>query len=276
LDESSLKKSWLDLYADDKEAGWTTFLDHHNQLIMNVINKLVLDRDEAMDIYTFALDKLKKDDCKKLASFHAKSRNYDFETWIAVVVRNCCYDWFRKEKGRKRLLKVIEDLPELDQWIFRYLYWHRYHYDSAFGLLENKHGFKITFEEMCTRIDQLNETLQRQTKWKLSQDWLAALPPLPLNDADNTTGSRSQDPSPEEELIHSNTSQVIEDILRSLPTQQQLIIQLRFYRNLTLEEIARVLRMKNIWRVHRKLTKGLKLLRKKFQEKGISSSDFDI
>ncbi len=269
------KKSWAELYLQNKEEAWKSFLEQNNRLIMSVIKNIVYDQDEAMEAYCFALDKLKADDCRKLTSYYAKSRNYNFETWIAVVVRNCCIDWIRKDKGRKRLLKAIEELPCVDQWIFRYIYWHRYSYDSLFKLLKNKHGFKISFDEMCSRIDQLNETLHSKAKWKLSQDLLAALPPLSLNDVDNIAGSLSEDHSPEEDLIHSNTSQIIEEILHSLPTREQLIIQLHFYRNLTLEEIARVLKMKNIWRVHRKLAKALKLLRKKFQEKGISPSDLD-
>lgn len=276
MDEIPSKESWTNSYSEDKEAGWKAFLDNYNQLIMHVIKKLVYDPDEAMEIYCFALDRIKADNCRKLFGYYAKSRKYNFETWIAVVVRNCCIDWFRKEKGRKRLLKIVQELPDLDQWIFRYIYWYHYSYELIFELLRNKHSFEISFDEMCTRIDQLNEILQQRTKWKLSQDWIASLTPLSLNDAENTTGSLSPDPSPEEGLIQSNRAQIIEEVLNSLPTQEQLVIRLHFYRNMTFEEIARVLKMKNIWRVHRKLTKALKLLRKKFHEKGITPSDLNI
>ncbi len=116
------KKSWMDLYLQNKDEGWKTFLEQHNRLIMTVINEHVQDHDEAMEIYTFLLDKLKVNNCKKLTSYYAKFLNYNFETWIAVVVRNCCIDWIRKEKGRKRLLKAIAEFPCVDQWIFRYIY----------------------------------------------------------------------------------------------------------------------------------------------------------
>ncbi len=100
--------------------------------------------------------------------------------------------------------------------------------------------------------------------------------PFSMDGPDNLDKPSSQDTSPEEYLINKNTSQMIEEVLHSLPTQKQLIIQLHLYRNLTLGEIARVLKMKNIWRVHRKLTKALKLLKKKFREKGITQSDLSI
>ncbi|MHA2345039.1 MAG: sigma factor-like helix-turn-helix DNA-binding protein, partial [Candidatus Hodarchaeales archaeon] len=74
----------------------------------------------------------------------------------------------------------------------------------------------------------------------------------------------------------SDTAKLLLEILHSLPDLEQLILQLHYYRNLTLEEITRLLKMKNIWRVHRKLTKALKMLSKKLKEKGFGPSDFDI
>ena len=40
-----------------------------------------------------------------------------------------------------------------------------------------------------------------------------------------------------------------------------------------IDQIARLLKMKNLWRVRRKLQKALKLIRKKLKEKGIELSD---
>jgi RNA polymerase sigma factor (sigma-70 family) len=280
---SDSKTVWYDHYQVNPEEAWASFLQQYNGLISGVIHKMIRDHDEAMDAYTFALEKLREENCQKLTGYFAKSRNYNFETWIAIVVKNCCLDWFRKQKGRKRLLKCIKELPAIDQWIFRYIYWQRYSYDMVFELLKNKHGLDISFEEMCSRIDQLNDTLQQKTKWKLYRDWSAILPPLPIDDVEKTgREQQANDPiaqpdlSPEEILQKSDTAKVLEEVLHSLPDLEQLIIQLHYYRNLTLEEITRILKMKNIWRVHRKLAKALKLLRKKLQKKGIGPADFDI
>ena len=132
------KKSWYDHFKDNPEKAWENFLQRYHDLISGVIRKMIRDVDEAMEAYTFTLEKLKEENCRKLCAYFAKSRHYNFETWIAIVVKNCCTDWFRKEKGRKRLLKCIGELPDIDQWIFRYLYWFRYSYDNIFELLKNK------------------------------------------------------------------------------------------------------------------------------------------
>lgn len=277
------KKSWHEHYRGNPEEAWKSFVQQYHSLILGIIRKMIREHDEAMDAYTFALESLKEKNCQKLTTYFLKPRNYNFETWIAIVAKNCCMDWFRKEKGRKRLLKCIEELPDIDQWLFRYIYWQGYSYDMVFELLKNKHGLEISFEEMCARIDQVNNTLQQKTKWKLYQDWFAILPPLSLEDIERTGGAQLTDNtiaqpnlSVEETFQLSDTARVLEEVLHTLPDQEQLIIQLHYYRNLTLEEITRVLKMKNIWQVHRRLVKALKLLRKKLQEIDINPADFDI
>ena len=165
--DSNPKNSWIDLYQKNPEKTWTTFVQKHTRLILAVIHKQVHDYDEAMEVYTYVLDKLKEKNCTKLNDYYEKSRNYNFEIWIAVVVRNCCIDWIRQQKGRKHLLKCIEELPPLDQCIFHYIYQCRYSYDSVFELLNNKHGIKISFEEMCSHIDQLDDKLQQKQNTNL-------------------------------------------------------------------------------------------------------------
>ncbi len=111
--------NWSHYFKENPETTWFKFLDSYNKLIMSVISKYVNDYDEKMEIYAFTLQHLNKDQYKNLTGFYNKTRNYPFETWIAVLIRNCCMDWFRQEKGRKRLLKCIKDLPEI-QIIFRH------------------------------------------------------------------------------------------------------------------------------------------------------------
>ena len=103
--KSESKKLWINLYKKNKEKGWETFLKQYNQLILSLIRKHVNDYDEAMEVYTFVLEHLKEQNCQKLTAYFQKKRKYNFDAWIVVVSRNCMFDWFRKEKGRKRLLK---------------------------------------------------------------------------------------------------------------------------------------------------------------------------
>ena len=271
--KSTSSKKWIDLYRQNPEHAWEIFLQLYNQLIMAVIRKLVQEHDDVMELYTHTVEKLREKDCKKLTSYFSKPRKYSFETWIAVVVRNCALDWFRKEEGRQRLLKCIKALPPLDQWIFRYICWQRHSYEVTYELLRTKHGFNLSFEEMCSHCDQINETLHQKTRYRIQEGWQAILAPFPLEAAEPSQQTLT---SPEEELILKDSERMLKEALHTLSHEQQLIVQLHFYRGLTLEEIARILNMKNLWRVHRKLKKALKSLKKKLTENGIGPSDLEI
>ena len=265
-----------------ENTEWESFIQRYNDLILAVIRKMIRDHDEVMDAYAFALEKLREKQCQRLSAYFLKPRQYNYEVWIAIVVKNCCMDWFRAQKGRRRLLKCIQELPMIDQCIFRYRYWQGYSYDMIFELLKNKHQLDISFEEMCSHIDQVDRRLQQSTRWQLYQDWHAILPPLSVDDLERTGGGKPSghplaDPaaSPQELLEQQHLERTLNEILHSLDPQQQLLIQLHIYRNLTLEETARVLKMKNLWRVSRKLQKALKLMRKQLAARGIDLSDFE-
>ncbi len=274
------KQSWIDVYRKDPAEAWQTFFELYENLIRRVIHKLVDDYDERMELYTYALEQLKENNSRKLLSYFGKKRGYNFETWIAVVVRNCCMDWFRKEQGRKRILKCIEELAPIDQEIFRLLYHQGYSRQESYELLRARHEQEISFEDFCNRADQIEQTLHQKTRWKLSREWIRFLPPLSL-DPDDTMSTRGvipgddskDDLSPEEQLIQSDSQRALLEAFKTLSSEQRLIVHLHFYRGLTLKEIVRILRMKNIWQVHRRLHKALKQLREEFRKKNIDLSD---
>ena len=272
-------KDWVEQYGQTPDQAWEAFLQHHNRLIMAVIRKLVHDDDDVMDLYAYTVEKLRDNDCKKLTAYFSKPRNYTFETWIAVVVRNGCLDWFRKGKGRKRLLKCIEALAPLEQWIFRYVYWHRYSYEMTYQMLKSKHGFSLKFSELANHLNKISHTLREAARIKVAEDLKFILVDFSEEQAEelgHDEASGKEVSSPEDLLIQNDSTQILQQALISLSTEEQLLIQLHFYRNLSLNEIARILKMKNLWRVRRKLQKALKALKNKLQEKGIGPSDLEI
>ena len=277
------KKSWIELYRDNKKKGWDTFLEQHNQLILALIQKHVQDYDEAMEVYTFVLENVKENDCQKLTSYFQKRRNYNFEAWIVVVCRNCMFDWFRKEKGRKRILKIIESLPEVEQLIFKYVYQHRYSLGEAYEILKSSHGFNISFEEMYSHADEISNSMQQKTRWRLSNEWRSILPPLPLESiekhaskTDSHKPCQEADLSPEDNLLKGDISKIINDALQKLSIQDRLIVELHLYRDLTLKEIAVIVKEKKEWKVRRRFYKALQILKDSLKEKGIKAADFDI
>ncbi len=278
--ESNSNYPWHHLFDQDPEITWQNFINKYNDLILAVISRMTHDHDEKMELYTYTLEKLKEENFKKLKAYFEKTRPYDFSTWLVIVIRNCCSDWLRREKGRKRLLKCIKDLPALDQWIFRYLYWQKYSYDISYELVKTKHGFKGSFGDFCAHVDQIDEMLQNNMKLRLTESlhFIKSLPPAEnieneVYQLEATKNNSNHHSSQEDQIISSDRTEIIKDVLNQIPPEEQLIIKLRFFRGLPLDQIARLLKMKNLWRVRRKLQKALKLIRKKLKEKGIELSD---
>ena len=272
------RKNWLDHYKADPSQAWNVFLKKYNQLIITVIEKLVLDYDDRMELYTFTLEHLKNDACHKLTSYFNKSRNYNFETWIAVIVRNCCMDWFREAKGRNRVLKFITELSEVEKNIFRYLYQYEYSREEIYHVLKIRYGYKKSIDDLVNDINKINDLIQKKIKWKYRRDlryFIIYLSEEKLDKYNQIHSFLKTDFNPEQKIVIKDSIRLLNDALRSLPHKNQLIIQLYYFKGLTLEKIARVLKMKNIWQVQRMLKKTLKQLKSKLREKGIDLSDLD-
>jgi RNA polymerase sigma factor (sigma-70 family) len=63
--------------------------------------RVMPDRDGAMDAYTYVLEQLRRDEYRALRAYVADPRSR-FSTWIAVVARRTCVDFFRQVYGRPR------------------------------------------------------------------------------------------------------------------------------------------------------------------------------
>jgi RNA polymerase sigma factor (sigma-70 family) len=275
---------WLfNSFQKSREKGWDTFLEQHSDLIMAVIQKYGHDHDEVMEIYTFVLERLKENDCKRITSYYDKKREYTLKSWIVVVVRNCLFDWYRKEKGRKRLLKYVESLPEIDQWTFKYVIQKRYSYSDAYELLKTNHGCNLSIEELISRAEEINDNLQTTTRWRLLKEWQSQLPQLPLDSfEDGTSKEKIKNPSeekgyaPESDLIKNDLFNIIIDSLNTLTSEERIIVELHVFRNLTLKEIAKILKEKKVWKVGKIFNKALQTLKDSLRNKGIDPSDMDI
>ena len=84
-----------------RDDAWATFLSAYSARIMRVARLLGGDEDAVMDRYAFALDQLRRDDCKRLRQYVADGRGA-FTTWLVLVVRRLCLDEYRQRYGRRQ------------------------------------------------------------------------------------------------------------------------------------------------------------------------------
>jgi RNA polymerase sigma factor (sigma-70 family) len=84
-----------------RDEAWAAFLSAYSPLVMRVARLLGGDDDAVMDRYTFVLDQLRRDDCRRLHGYAADGRG-EFATWLVLVVRRLCLDEHRHRYGRRQ------------------------------------------------------------------------------------------------------------------------------------------------------------------------------
>lgn len=84
---------------DTREDSWSFFLARHNRLLLRVAYAAALNREDAMDAYAVVLEQLREHDGRRLRAYRADGRS-KFTTWLVVVARRICVDYFRRKYGR--------------------------------------------------------------------------------------------------------------------------------------------------------------------------------
>jgi len=110
--------------AAEREAAWEKLIAAHTRLLLSVARSLGGDRDDAMERYSFVLEKLRERDFHRLRTYNPQS-GATFSTWLTVAARNLCLDHHRARYGRHRstceerntdLRRVRRALLETDQF----------------------------------------------------------------------------------------------------------------------------------------------------------------
>jgi RNA polymerase sigma factor (sigma-70 family) len=85
----------------EREGAWVAFVREFSDQILRVARSLGGDHDLIMDRYTFVLERLREDGCRRLRSY-ARPAAGEFRLWLIVVVRRLCLDHHRQRYGRAR------------------------------------------------------------------------------------------------------------------------------------------------------------------------------
>ncbi|HEY2377882.1 MAG TPA: sigma-70 family RNA polymerase sigma factor [Gemmatimonadaceae bacterium] len=85
--------------ARTREAKWAQFLELHHRTLLHVCRLRARDYDATMDAYTWVLERLRENDCRRLRAYAADGRS-TFTTWLVVVAKRLCIDFARQRYGR--------------------------------------------------------------------------------------------------------------------------------------------------------------------------------
>lgn len=85
--------------SNHADAAWMALVAKHSRILLHTIRSRCQSYDQAMDRYTYVLERLRECDFARLRKYAADGRG-EFSTWLVVVCRRLCEDYRRKIYGR--------------------------------------------------------------------------------------------------------------------------------------------------------------------------------
>ncbi len=85
----------------DRETAWADLVARHTRLFLAVARSFGGSRDEAMERYSYIIEKLYENDYRRLRAFQLDGGAL-FSTWLTVTARRLCLDHYRARYGRAR------------------------------------------------------------------------------------------------------------------------------------------------------------------------------
>jgi RNA polymerase sigma factor (sigma-70 family) len=228
--------------SDEADRAWRSFLTAYSDLIYGVIRTFTRDADDAGDCFLFVCEKLSDKKYRRLRAF-TPNGPARFSTWLRAVVRNLCLDWHRARFGRPQLFRSVAALGVIEQQIFTLLFHRRLSTQEAWGEFERVCP-GVAYDEFESKAEKLRGLLTSRQLWLLSTA--------------NTT---------HESLAGlQETHLAVGKALESLHSSERLLLRLRFSEGLALQQIAKLVGLKDAQTADRRIRNALELVR---QELGL-------
>lgn len=255
---------WLPaLLARGHERAWDEFLNGYAPLILQVVHLFERDQDRIDDCFVFVCEQLKRGDLKRIRRFDTDGPA-SFSTWLRTVVRNLCMDWRRKRFGRPRLYRSIARLPALEREVFHCIHIRRLSETEAFHTVKALHP-SLTRIQLAECLTHIETALSPRQSWLLTTSH-PMLKSLSSSRRDSDLPGREsevRDPErgPEEETARREILASLREALNHLPSQQRLLVRLRFEQELSFKQIAHLTRLGSPLKAQRALQKAVAAIR---------------
>jgi RNA polymerase sigma factor (sigma-70 family) len=247
--------------AKSREA-WAQFLQDYSGLILQVISLSERDPDQISDCFVFACEQLSRNNFHRLCQFEPTGAA-TFPTWLRAVVRHLFIDWRRKEFGRYRISQSIAHLSGFDQAVFQLLYEQHASREESLVLLARNYP-ETTADRLRKSVEQIQQALTPRQRWLLSSRHRTPTAAAAFLGQDNVSLLEQIPdslPDPESRAAQDEELDGISKALSALDPRDRLLIRLRYEQGLTLEQVARLMKLPNAQSADRSIQKVLQQLR---------------
>jgi DNA-directed RNA polymerase specialized sigma24 family protein len=236
------------LLIEDPERGWRTFIDQYTPTVLALIERAgIRDRDEAMELYVWACERLAADDGARLRRHDP--RKGSLEAWLSVLMRNVVVDWVRSRAGRRRLFKSIKHLSPLDRRVFELYYWEHQTTAEMIGALAQEFGAP-SLGDVMDALERVQNALTERQRIELLAMTVRTSTPISLDVPDDQDERPVDAPDPhadtEQYAQARQVNQMLEEALREIPAEDAAIVRLKFVEGLSLKQIRDMLHLSEL------------------------------
>ncbi len=261
MNDESVTDLLARLSAGQTDAAWREFLERYSSVIMQTVRRHESDHDRATDCFLYACAALSDDGFRRPLSYRPDGPAR-FRTWLMAVVSNLCVDWRRRQDGRDRPIQAVARLPELDQLVYRHIY--QRGLSRARCLQTLKPQFPDLTEQQLSAINaRLFTLLTPQQRFQSGARHGATISLDGVGSPEESSpAGQLQEPGPGPDALALQAQQQsrLQAALLRLPSQQRLLLRLRFEQDLTLAEVARLTRQPDPFRINRQIQAALAAL----------------
>jgi DNA-directed RNA polymerase specialized sigma24 family protein len=232
------------LLAEDPERGWRAFIDGYTPTLLALIARAgVADRDEAMEIYVKACERLAARNCAALVRPDPSIGS--LTGWLAVIVKRAAVDWVRSRAGRRRMFAAIRHLDRFDQRLFTLFYWEGRRPTEAAELLSVEMQQEVPLDRVFDALERIDTALSSRHRSDLLSTMARSRGPVSLqgDDEELTVDPPAASLDPEAQLRVRERHERLTRALATLPAEDAVIVSLKFVEGLTRAQIQRFLRL---------------------------------
>lgn len=251
------------LQEGDGTRAWKVFLQRFAPVILHIAKQCGSDQGRANDCFVFVCEKLSDHRFRRLLAFRQEGPA-SFRSWFKVVVANLCIDWQRQRQGRPRPFQSIAGLSALEQRVFKLRF-------------EQGLGFSNCLNDLRTEFPDLSEPQLASAVERVA----AVLTPqqFRLLDARRLTTVSADEPGwglqamqvadtaegPESGAVIDQDHSRLNRALAGLEPRQRLLIKLRYQQDLSLKEVARLMRLGDPFVARRQIQAALEELARQLE-----------
>jgi RNA polymerase sigma factor (sigma-70 family) len=258
------------------ERAWHHFIENYTPFLKKVIHRYVQDDELLLNLFVTLLEKLKKE---KLRRFNGRST---LRTWLFIVTKNHCRDYFRSNSGVRHILSALEGMEHLDRRFFKLLYLEHVPLREVYASLRLEIGDTLSYIDLLECDERVRKRLKAKNLGNIPDKLLNTqnITTVPLDSIQGVARARSAEgsyASPELILDSMELETALRNLGRvvlSLPSKDQILLKLRFEHKLSARRISEVLDLANEKQVYRKLKRLITELEKMLLDSELSPETY--